>query len=108
MIIKKGEKIDSNVRSTHESKAAGNLSLAVAILTAVIFLLLVLQSAADNADSEKISAYYAMNLTLSVCGMIVSAISAEKYAGCYRRATTALVINTLMFIIMVSVFFIGL
>ena len=108
MIIKKGEKIDGSVRSTHESKAAGNLSLVVAFVTAFIFVMLVFMSASDNADPEKISAFYAMNLVLSVCGMIVSAVSAEKYVGCYRRAVTALTINTVMFIIMVSVFFIGL
>ena len=109
MIIKHGDKIDKNMRSSHESKVAGNMSLAVSLLTAFIFVMLIFMSVSDNQETvDSVVGLFALNFLLSICGMIVSAISLNRRSNCYGRTMAGLIISTLMFFVMVSVFFIGL
>jgi len=102
---KKSEK--KRYSGRHKSRT-GALALTVGLIVVVIFVSLIPMSAGGSADSDMVPGLAFLNLILSVCGMTISVRGIKNHAEQYTMAFAGLLINTIMFIGMVCLYFIGL
>ena len=102
---KKSEK--KRYSGRHKSQA-GALALAVGLIIVLIFISLIPMSADGSGKEGMVPGLAFLNLLLSVCGMTISIRGIKNHAEQYAMGFAGLLINTIMFIGMVSIFFIGL
>ena len=87
----------------------GAMALLTGLLVILIFVCLIPMSvSADKAVSETVPGLAFMDFLLALCGMAISARAMKEHAENYGMALAGIIINSIMFIVMVSMFFIGL
>ncbi|MBQ8281030.1 MAG: hypothetical protein IJZ25_01340 [Lachnospiraceae bacterium] len=104
------EKIDRNQHYKGRAKSAmGRFALGVGILSIVIFLTLVVMAGSeDSSVVESIAGLSFLDFLLTIFGMIISCRGVRDHNGAYGSAFVGLVLNTIMFIVLISMFLIGL
>lgn len=102
--IDRGRKYKGRARS-----AIGLFALVIGLLTIIIFISLVgLAGSGENNDVGYIAGLAFLDFLLTVFGMIISCRGVRDHSGAYGAAFAGLVLNTIMFIVLISMFLIGL
>lgn len=95
--------------SGRHKQAESVLAFVIALLVVIIFAALIPMSVSTKAsESEAVPGLAFLNLILAVCGMVIAARGMKNHAEHYVLALLGIIINTVMLIVMVSMFFIGL
>ncbi|MGN0165544.1 MAG: hypothetical protein ACI39R_05120 [Lachnospiraceae bacterium] len=104
------EKIDRKQNYKGRAKSAiGRFALGVGILSIVIFISLVIMSMGeDGSGAENISGLSFLDFLLTIFGMIISCRGVRDHNGTYGSAFVGLILNTVMFVVLISLFLIGL
>lgn len=104
------EKIDRKQPYKGRAKSAiGRFALGVGILSVIIFIALVAMAGSeDSSVRESVAGLSFLDFLLTIFGMIISCRGVRDHNGTYGSAFVGLIINTIMFVIMISMFFIGL
>ena len=107
MYIKDKKSEKKRYSGRHRSQA-GALALGVGLIVVLIFVSLIPMSADGSGRQSMVPGLTFLNLVLSVCGMTISVRGMKNHAEQYAMAFAGILINTIMFIGMVCLFFIGL
>ncbi len=103
---------DKHSKRRHTGRRSGTIgviALITGILVMVIFACLIPMSVSkDKSVQSQVAGLAFLDMLLSMCGMAISAKAVKERAEHYGMALAGIIINSLMFIIMVSMFFIGL
>lgn len=104
------EKIDRTQRYGGRAKSAiGRFALGVGVLSLIILMALVAMAGSDDASvRESVTGLAFLNFVLVIMGMIISCRGVRDHNGTYNSAFAGLVLNTTMFVVMISLFLIGL
>ena len=104
----KDKKAEKKRYSGRHRSNAGALALTVGLIVVLIFLSLIPMSADGSSRKNMVPGLAFLNLILSVCGMTISVRGMKNHAEQYVMAFAGMLINTIMFIGMICLFFIGL
>ena len=104
------EKIDRNQKYKGRAKSAiGRFALGVGIIVVVIFIALIAMTGSkDSSVVQSVAGLSFLDFLLAFLGMIISCRGVRDHNGTYGLAMLGLIINTVMFIVMICMFLIGL
>ena len=96
-------------RSNKNGLELGVFSLIVGIIVLIIFLALIPMSVSENKTyADSVTSLAFLDFLLSVCGMAMSANAVKNHSEHYKASFFGLLLNSLLFIGMICMYFIGL
>lgn len=96
-----------STRRGHRPKSAiGGFSILVGLIVAAIYASLIFMSKNDEL-SQQVPGLCALDLLMSISGIYLALKGGQDNFGSYRDSIIGLIINTIMFIILVVMFLIG-
>ena len=96
-------------RSNKNGIELGVFSLLVGIAVLVIFIVLIPMSVSDDKTySSSITSLAFLDFILSICGMAMSANAVKNHSEHYRSSLFGLILNSVMFVGMICLYFMGL
>lgn len=112
MFFHKDEYITGDTKKKRSSgrpkSAVGGFALFTGIIALVVFLCLIIMSMSEQQEVvNSVSSLAVLDFIIVVCGMYLSLVGCKDNVGNYKESIIALVINSLLFIMILVMFLIG-
>ncbi len=103
------DKKDKNKKYKGRAKSSiGVFALLIGIFCLIIYIMLIIMSQSDSESVvESITGLALMDFILAICGMIFSCKGCKERTGFFGISIGALLLNTAMFIVLISTYLIG-